>query len=113
MENVFNNILEKINLKDQEKPVSDKIELLKFYPDLVAENNVLKEIYEKTKLNNLESEPSLKIYFGIVSTLLLLKEKNENLIDYTIIEKSNLVESRIKKFIKEFEEPFSNPRMKI
>lgn len=113
MKNLFNNILETVNLKDQEKPISDKIELLKFYPDLISENNIVKEINEKIKLNNLESQPSLKNYFGILSTLLLLKEKNENLIDYTIIEKSNLVESRIKKFIKEFEEPSSNPQMKI
>lgn len=113
MKNLFNNILETVNLKDQQKPISDKIELLKFYPDLISENNIVKEINEKIKLNNLESQPSLKNYFGILSTLLLLKEKNENLIDYTIIEKSNLVESRIKKFIKEFEEPSSNPQMKI
>lgn len=113
LKKLFAELNETINLKDQQKPISEKTELLKFYPNLISENNIVKEINEKFKINDFESKPIMNIYCSVISTLLLLQETNENLIDYTIIEKSNLIESRIKNFIKEFEDPSSNPKMKI
>lgn len=113
LDNAFESILSNINLCKQENIISNNIKLLKYYPDKFEEFDMVKEINEKYKKNNFYQDPILNGYYSIISTLTLLKENNESLIDYTIINKLSNIDNTIINFKKLYNKNTIENKLKI
>lgn len=101
MGETFDNILNTINLQEQKK-LSTKKELFSNFSNFTS-NPMIEEIDKKYNFNKFYSDDNtINNYYSIIATLSLLKEKNENLIDYKLIDKVLYIEKITDKFIKNY-----------
>lgn len=115
MKKTFSSIKDTINLKEQLKPFSDKRELLVNYTNVGSYSfNMTEEINKKYVSNRFFSDnKTMKNYHRIIATLCLLKEKNDHLIDYQLIDKILHIESITDKFIKNYNTEITALKNKI
>lgn len=115
MKKTFSSIENTINLKEQLKPFSDKRELLVNYTNVGSYSYTMTEEINKKYVSNrfFSDNKTMKNYHRIVATLCLLKEKNDHLIDYQLIDKILHIESITDKFIKNYNTEITALKNKI